>query len=84
MIYTRKTGKNINRHRHYGVNDDSRSDSGRDHEYDDDEEDNSVENEIKQTINYSKFKVDQLKQMCQEKELENYSKLKKWLHPNFV
>ncbi len=43
----------------------------------DDDQDNSVENEIKQTINYSKFKVDQLKQMCQEKELENYSKLKK-------
>ena len=42
-----------------------------------DSEDDSVENEIKQTINYSKFKVDQLKQMCQDKELENYSKLKK-------
>jgi len=43
----------------------------------DDDQDNSVENEIKQTINYSKYKVDQLRRMCQDKELENYSKLKK-------
>ena len=55
----------------------SNSENDDDDDDDDDEEDNSVENEIKQTINYSKFKVDQLKQMCQEKELENYSKLKK-------
>ena len=41
------------------------------------DDENSTEEEIKQTINYSKLKVDQLKQMCQEKELENYSKLKK-------
>ena len=31
----------------------------------------------KQTINYSKFKVDELKKMCQDKELENYRSLKK-------
>jgi hypothetical protein len=42
-----------------------------------DDQDDSVENEIKQTINYSKFKVDELKQMCQEKELENYKSLRK-------
>lgn len=38
---------------------------------------NSTEEEIKETINYSKYKVDQLKQMCEDKELENYKSLKK-------
>ena len=55
-------------------------DEGSDSENDDDEnddQDDSVENEIKQTINYSKYKVDELKQMCQEKDLENYKSLRK-------
>ena len=43
----------------------------------DDDEDDEIQSEIKQTINYSKFKVEELKQMCQDKELENYKSLKK-------
>ena len=47
--------------------------------YDHEEEDEGdyIQNEIKQTINYSKFKVDELKKMCEDKELENYKSLKK-------
>lgn len=41
------------------------------------DDENSTEEEIKETINYSKYKVDQLKQMCEDKELENYKSLKK-------
>ena len=48
-----------------------------DDEDDEDNEDDEIQSEIKQTINYSKFKVEELKQMCQDKELENYKSLKK-------
>ena len=57
------------------INSEDEEEDEEDEEEDEDEE--SVENEIKQTINYSKFKVDELKQMCHDKDLENYKSLKK-------
>lgn len=67
LIDNLKTGKNINRHRHYGVNDDSRSDSGRDHEYDDDEEDYEEDHEDE---NYGNNMNDEIHD--DEEDDENY------------